>query len=141
MRGAHVSARPDIVDTDRLAEALLLADPDDADSLVELRALLEGLLPWPDDELAELAERGVRECLTLLDGADGAAVERVTEILAPVLEAAAVPPQERRQAGATAAGAGEDAAADDAATDDAAAEDRAAEDTAAVTAAAHAAPA
>ena len=78
-------------DRGRLAEALLLADPEDQESLDELRALVEDFLPWLAADQTDV-ETPVRDCIALLDGAgcDVArdAIERLTVTLAPVLDPA-----------------------------------------------------
>jgi hypothetical protein len=78
-------------DRSRLAEALLLADPEDQESLDALRALVEDFLPRLETGQADV-ETPVRECIALLDGADcdvaRGAIERLTDALAPVLDPA-----------------------------------------------------
>jgi two-component system, chemotaxis family, sensor kinase CheA len=87
-----MSGRSDTVDTGQLAEALLLADPEEPESLGELRRLLEALLPWPHTDQASDAEPVVRECLAMLDDADGGGaadvLDRLSAALAPIMEAA-----------------------------------------------------
>jgi two-component system, chemotaxis family, sensor kinase CheA len=77
------------LDTGQLAEALLLADAEDRQSLDDLRRLLAALLPWPRPDQDGAAEAAIRECLALLDGAEagdaGSELGHLASILAPVL--------------------------------------------------------
>ncbi len=84
----HVSALPEETGDGRLVEALLLADPEDQDSLDNLLELVEDLLLRLDGDQAAV-EQPVRDCIARLEngGRDGvgAALERLTSALAPVL--------------------------------------------------------